>query len=451
MKKLEFPKDFVWGASAASFQIEGAWNEDGKSESIWDRFCRTPGNILNGDTGDVACDFYHRYREDIDIMARLGLQVQRLSISWPRVLPEGTGRVNEKGLDFYRRVVDAMLEKGIRPFLMIYHWDLPQCLQEKGGWLNRDTASYMAELAEIVFRAFPREVPLWGTVLEPHVAAYNGYFYGSHAPGYRDLSGALLAAHNLLRAHGLTVQAFRASGAAGEIGITNLLSPVYPVSDREEDRAAAARYDGFANRWFTDPVELGTYPEDMLRLYGDMDVVLPKIVPGDMELISTPSDFFGLNFYQSSFVTSDPAVWPIGCVQRRPEGREFTAMDWAVCPDGFHDILMQTWRRYGKKILVTENGAAFADKVSEDGQVHDPRRLDFYREHLKALHAALEEGADIRGYLAWSSFDNFEWALGYDRRFGMTYVDYPTQKRIIKDSGKWYADTIRGNGFYVDD
>ena len=450
MKKLEFPRDFLWGASAASFQIEGAWNEDGKSESIWDRFCRTPGNILNGDTGDVACDFYHRYREDIEIMSRLKLQTQRLSVSWPRVLPEGTGRVNEKGLDFYRRVVDAMLEKGIRPFLMLYHWDLPQCLQEKGGWLNRDTASYLAELADILFRAFPREVPLWGTILEPHVVAYNGYFYGSHAPGYRDFSGALLAAHNLLRAHGLAVQSFRASGAAGEIGITNLLSPVYPVSDRGEDKAAALRFDGFANRWFTEPVERGSYPEDMLCWYRDKGVVLPKIEPGDMELISTPTDFFGLNFYQSSFVKADAEEWPLNCVTCRPEGREFTAMDWAVCPDGFYDILRQSWQKYRKKILVTENGAAFADTVSEDGQVHDARRLAFYREHLRALHAALEEGADIRGYLAWSSFDNFEWALGYDRRFGMTYVDYPTQKRIIKDSGKWYAETIQNNGFDIE-
>lgn len=447
MKKMGFPPDFIWGASAAAFQIEGAWKEDGKSESIWDRFCHIPGNVANGDTGDVACDFYHRYREDIDIMSQLNLQVQRLSVSWPRVLPEGTGKVNEKGLDFYRRVVDAMLEKGIQPFLMLYHWDLPQCLQEKGGWLNRDMASRFAEYASLLFDRFPHDVPYWGTILEPHVIAYNGYYYGSHAPGYRDFSGALLAAHNLLRAHGMAVRIFRDSGTDGKIGITNLLSPVYAVSENEEDLAAAARYDGFANRWFTDPLELGTYPEDMLRYYRGMNIVLPEIRPDDMELIAAPTDFFGLNYYQSSFVSADPGNWPLQCRQHRAVGREFTAMDWAVCPDGFYDILRQTWRKYHKPILVTENGAAFEDHLSDDGQIHDERRLNFYKEHLKALHSALQSGTDIRGYLAWSSFDNFEWAEGYNRRFGMTYVDYDTQRRIVKDSGKWYAETILNNGF----
>ena len=447
MAKLEFPSGFLWGASAASFQIEGAWQEDGKSESIWDRFCHIPGNVANGDTGDIACDFYHRYCSDIDIMSQLNLQIQRLSVSWPRIVPSGTGAPNPKGLDFYRRVVDNMLEKGILPFLMLYHWDLPQCLQEKGGWLNRDMADYMAEYASILFRSFPSEIPLWGTVLEPHVVAYNGYYFGSHAPGYRDFSGALLAAHNLLRAHGMTVQAFRSLGTAGEIGITNLLSPVYPATDQPESIEAARRYDGFANRWFTDPVELGVYPEDMLRFYHDSGTVLPTVQAGDMDLISTPTDFFGLNFYQSSYIGSDKNNWPLGIQHHRPAGREFTAMDWAVCPDGFYDILMQTWKKYHKKILVTENGAAFADTISEDGMVHDPRRLNYYRDHLKALHSALEDGADIRGYLAWSSFDNFEWAEGYERRFGMTYVDYATQQRIIKDSGKWYSKTILDNGF----
>lgn len=450
MKKLEFPQNFIWGASAASFQIEGAWNEDGKSESIWDRFCRTPGNILNGDTGDVACDYYHRYAEDAKIMAQLNLKVQRISVSWPRVIPEGRGQVNQKGLDFYRRAVDSMLENGVQPFIMLYHWDLPQCMQDIGGWLNRDMAGYLADYADVIYRAFPKEIPLWGTILEPICVCYNGYWQGSHAPGYRDFPSGLLAAHNVLRAHGMAVDAFRASGAEGKIGITNLLSPVYPVSDSEEDKAAAARLDGCNNRWFTDPVEKGEYPADMLEYYRNQGIVLPKIQPGDMELISRPTDFFGLNYYCSSFVKADENEWPLKLRSVRPEGREFTAMDWPVCPDGFYDILTQTWKKYGKSILVTENGSAFSDVVTPDGLVHDEKRLEYYKSHLTALHKAIRDGADIRGYLAWSSFDNFEWALGYDRRFGMTYVDYATQKRTIKDSGRWYAETIKNNGFFAD-
>ena len=445
MGKLIFPEGFLWGASAASFQIEGGWNEDGKSESIWDRFCRTPGNIANIDNGDVACDFYHRYAEDTEIMAQLGLQTQRISISWPRVIPEGHGKVNQKGLDFYRRVVDAMLEKGVKPFIMLYHWDLPQCLQERGGWLNRDTSAYLAELAAVIYQSFPHEVPCWGTILEPQIHAYHGHWDGTHAPGLRDFSSALLAAHNLLRAHGLMVDAFRASGADGEIGITNYLPYHYPLTDSEEDKAAACRWDGCWNRWFLDALYRASYPEDMLRWYRDKGIVLPIIWEGDMELISRPTDFLGLNYYYSYYIGAGEDRWPLCVRSVRPKDKTYTAMGWPICPEGFYDDLMRCWREYGQKIIVTENGAAFDDIIAPDGEIHDVQRVDYYRKHLQALHRAIRDGADIRGYLVWSSFDNFEWAQGYAKRFGMTYVDYPTQKRIIKDSGKWYAALIRNN------
>lgn len=450
MTMLKFPEGFIWGASAAAFQSEGAWQEDGKSESIWDRFCHIPGNILNNDTGDVALDFYHRYPQDTRIMGELGLKFQRISIAWTRILPEGTGKLNQKGLDFYRRVVDAMLENGVSPFVMMYHWDLPQCLQEKGGWLNRDTSSLLAELSEKIFAQFPTEVPLWGTILEPQICAYHGYWDGKHAPGIKDFSASLLAAHNLLRAHGMMVDAFRASGSAGEIGITNYLPSHYPLTDKPEDIAAARRWDGCWNRWFLDAVYKGEYPEDMKRWYREHNIVLPCIYDGDMELISRPTDFMGINYYYSYFIGQGNDRWPLEVESVRPKDREYTAMGWPVCPDGFYDCVMRCYRDYGKKIIITENGAAFDDVLTASGEVHDEKRIAFYKKHLTALHKAILDGADVRGYLTWSSFDNFEWALGYDRRFGLTYVDYESQNRYIKDSGKWYAQLTRNNGFEVD-
>lgn len=449
MAKLQFPDDFIWGASASSFQSEGAWQEDGKSESIWDRFSHIPGNILNNDNADVSADFYHRYALDAKIMKQLGLAVQRISISWPRIIPGGTGEVNQKGIDFYRRVVDAMLENGVKPFLMLYHWDLPQCLQEKGGWLNRDTAEHLAGLSEKIFAAFPQNVPLWGTILEPQICAYHGYWDGKHAPGMRDFSSALLAAHNLLRAHGMMVDAFRASAAEGEIGIVNYLPHHYPLTDKAEDIAAARRWDGCWNRWFLDALYKGEYPSDMRQWYRDKGIVLPEIKPGDMELISRPADFFGLNYYYSYFIGQGGDRWPLEVNSVRPADRPQTQMGWPICPDGFYDTVMRCYRDYGKKIIITENGAAFADVLNPDGSVHDEERISFYKAHLSALHRAINDGADVRGYLTWSSFDNFELALGYEKRFGLTYVDYETQRRYIKDSGKWYAELCRSNGFEV--
>lgn len=449
MPRLDFPKGFLWGASTSAYQIEGAWNEDGKSESIWDRFTHVPGNILNNDTGDTACDFYHRYREDAAIARELGLNTERISISWPRVMPDGRGQINDKGLDFYRRAVDALLENGVKPFIMLYHWDLPQCLQEKGGWLNRDCAEWFAEYAGKIFEAFPTEIPYWGTILEPQIHAYHGYWDGKHAPGMHDFSSALLAAHNLLRGHGLAVRAFRASEAEGEIGITNYLPSHYPVSDSPEDIAAARRWDGCWNRWFLDALYKGEYPEDMKSWYLGKGIVLPEIKPGDMELVSEPTDFFGYNFYYSYFIGAGSDRWPLDVSSVKPPEREYTAMNWPVCPDGFYDGLMRFWREYGKKIIVTENGLACWDVPDAEGRVRDTKRIDFLKRHISAMHRAIADGADIRGYLTWSSFDNFEWALGYERRFGLTYVDYDTQERIIKDSGRWYAEVIRNNAVEV--
>ena len=339
-----------------------------------------------------------------------------------------------------------MLEKGVSPFIMLYHWDLPQRLSEKGGWLNRDTADYLADLADVIYKTFPQNIPCWGTILEPQIHAYHGYWDGKHAPGIKDFSASLLAAHNLLRAHGKMVKAFRASGAEGEIGITNYLPYHFPVSDATEDIEACKRWDGVWNRWFLDPLFKGSYPDDMVEYYLTKGIVLPKIEQGDMELISTPADFLGLNYYYSYFIGAGHDRWPLDVKVVKPADREYTAMNWAICPDGFYNTLMRCWRDYGKKIIVTENGCAFDDAVSADGKVHDAKRIDYLAKHVTALHKAIQDGADIRGYMVWSSFDNFEWALGYGKRFGLTYVNYETQERIIKDSGRWYAKLIENNG-----
>ena len=339
-----------------------------------------------------------------------------------------------------------MLEKGVSPFIMLYHWDLPQRLSEKGGWLNRDTADYLADLADVIYKTFPKNIPYWGTILEPQIHAYHGYWDGKHAPGIKDFSASLLAAHNLLRAHGKMVNAFRASGAEGEIGITNYLPYHFPISDSPEDLTACRRWDGVWNRWFLDPLFKGAYPEDMAEYYLSKGVVLPKIAQGDMELIASPTDFLGLNYYYSYFIGAGDERWPLDVKVVKPADRAYTAMNWAICPDGFYNILMRCWRDYGKKIIVTENGCAFDDEISADGMVHDPKRIDYLREHITALHRAIQDGADIRGYMVWSSFDNFEWALGYGKRFGLTYVNYETQQRIVKDSGRWYAKLIENNG-----
>lgn len=443
-KFLRFPDGFIWGAATSAYQIEGAWNEDGKGPSIWDTFCRIPGKIRNGDTGDVAADHYHRWEEDVEIMAELGLKAYRFSIAWTRIFPEGTGEVNRKGLDFYSRLVDKLLAHGIEPFVNLYHWDLPQALQDKGGWPNRDTVYAFAHYAETVARELGDRVSFWITNNEPFVAAIIGHLTGEHAPGLQDPVAAFAAVHHLLLSHGLAVQAIRASTSRKpEVGIVLNLHPVYPASSSEEDQLAARRLDGVINRMFLDPVFFGKYPEDMMELLG---FFFPEIRQGDMETISIPIDFLGINYYTRTVARFDPEFPLIQASQVHPEGNEYSQM-WEIYPPGIYEIVMRVWKDYKPaSIFITENGVPVPDGVDFDGKVRDERRIRYLHNHLVYLHKAISEGAHVRGYLVWSLLDNFEWAYGYSMRFGLVYVDYPTQKRIIKESGRWYARVIRENG-----
>jgi beta-glucosidase len=441
---LLFPERWVWGASTAAYQVEGAVREDGRGASIWDTFSHTPGKIANGDTGDVACDHYHRFPEDISLMRELGLGGYRFSIAWPRIFPTGSGRPNAAGLDFYRRLVDALHAAGIEPYATLYHWDLPQPLQDGGGWTNRDTALRFGELAHTVATALGDGVHHWITINEPWVAGFLGHLTGDHAPGQRDLATALAAAHTLLLAHGEGMVALRSEMRAGdEAGIALNLSPCVPAGDGNADLEAADRLDGFINRWFLDALYRGQYPDDMVRLYGE---AMPEIAPGDMALISQPTDLLAVNYYSRAVVAYDPTARPFAARRVVPDGAPVTAMGWEVYPEGLYDILARVHADYAPaKLLVTENGAAYEDEVV-DGQVDDPLRERYIHEHLIQLHRATADGVPLAGYFVWSLLDNFEWAWGYGPRFGLIYVDYATQERIVKRSGRWYAAVTRENG-----
>jgi beta-glucosidase len=438
---LRFPEGFVWGAATAAFQIEGGASERG--ECIWDQFCRWPGKVFRGDTGNLADDHYHRYREDVALMADLGLRGYRFSISWPRVLPEGGGEVNEKGLDFYDRLLDELLKARIEPYVTLYHWDLPSALQRLGGWATRDTALRFAEYADLVARRLGDRALKWITHNEPWVVAFLGHLEGVHAPGWEDLGLALQVAHHVLLSHGMAADALRARGNnATRVGITLNLSPTYPESNRPEDVAAAARHDGYLNRWFADAVFLGRYPEDMWALYGYR---VPRVAPGDMELAARPVDFLGVNYYSRAVVRALPGSF-LGYTSAHPDG-EYTAMDWEVYPQGLTDLLVRLAKDYGSpKMYITENGCAYEDVLTADGRVHDAKRIDYLAAHFAAAHRAIEQGVHLKGYFVWSLLDNFEWAYGYSRRFGITYVDYETQMRILKDSARFYASVIAENG-----
>jgi beta-glucosidase len=435
------PGTFRFGAATAAYQIEGAVREDGRGESIWDRFSHTPGRVHNGDTGDVACDHYRRYREDLDLMAALGLELYRFSIAWPRIQPEGKGAPNRAGLDFYRRLVDGLLERGIEPMATLYHWDLPQALQDQGGWEHRDTAKRFAEYSALVFRQLGDSVRSWVTHNEPWVTAFEGYGYGTKAPGVRDWSRALAVAHNVLLSHGLAVRAFRELGPrSGEVGIALNLYPVYPATMQSEDRAAAYRFDGFMNRWFLDPIASGSYPPDMVGEYETRFGDLSFVRPGDLTTISAEIDFLGVNYYSRTLATTG-ADEPLG-VHTPRGGLPITAMGWEVSPDSFYDLLVRLGRDYGWPVVITENGAAYDDSPPANGVVDDPERLNYFRRHLAAVERAVDAGVDVRGYCAWSLLDNFEWDRGYSKRFGIVYVDYKTQRRIPKQSALWYRDLI---------
>jgi len=440
--QLTFPNNFIWGAATAAYQIEGAWDEDGKGESIWDRFSHTPGKVFNNDNGDVACDHYHRWRDDIALMCELGLQAYRFSIAWPRILPEGIGAVNQPGLDFYDRLVDGLLEAGITPFATLYHWDLPQALQDENGWANRAVVGAFANYADIVSRRLGDRVKHWITHNEPWCTSFLGNYVGNHAPGLRE--GPMLAvAHHVLMSHGAAAPVLRANSPGADVGISLNFSPAYPASDSAEDQAAAQRFDGFFNRWFLDPIYGRGYPEDMVALYGQ---AMPNIPADDLEKIAAPIDFLGVNYYNRAVIVDDPAAAPLRLGSVRPEG-EYTAMDWEVYPEALRALLVRLTRDYGPaKLYITENGSAYDDTFAPDGAIHDERRVRYLESHLMAAHAAIGEGVPLAGYFAWSLMDNFEWAYGYDKRFGIVHVDYETQQRTPKDSARVYSAVIGRNG-----
>jgi beta-glucosidase len=431
---------FVWGAGTAAFQIEGATTADGRGESIWDRFAATDGKVAGGDTGEPACEHYYRWREDLDLMRTMKLQGYRFSVAWPRVQADGRGPANPKGLDFYRRLAEGLRERGIAPMATIYHWDLPQALQDQGGWASRDVVDRFAEYAQLVLDGLDGVVDDWVTHNEPWVTSFLGYAYGTKAPGLRDWSSAVRAAHHALLAHGVVVREFREAGRPGRIGITLDLTVAMPASASEEDRAAASRLDGHHNRWFLDAVLRGAYPADMVDLYERRVGPLDVVQDGDLELIAQPIDFLGVNFYRPNLVTAtDDSVLRLREV---PQDREQTAMGWPIVPEALTELLLRVKRDYGDRpLVITENGAAFDDLLAGDA-VEDERRVAYLREHIAAVDRARAEGVDVRGYYVWSLLDNFEWECGYDKRFGLVYVDYPTQRRIPKRSALWYRDLI---------
>jgi beta-glucosidase len=434
------PPSFLWGSATSAYQIEGAVTADGRKPSIWDTFCRVPGAIDNGDTGDVACDHYHRSAEDVALMRRLGLDGYRFSVAWPRILPDGTGQVNPAGLAFYDRLVDQLLAANIRPFATLYHWDLPQALQDRGGWPSRDTALAFADYAAVVAGKLGDRVSDWMTVNEPLCSAWIGHLEGKMAPGERDLTRAIHASHHLLLGHGLATAAIRANVATpASVGVVCNLSPIEPASDTEADRAAAVRADGHTNRWWLDPLFGRGYPADMIEAYR----VAPPVQPGDLETIATPLDFFGLNYYFRQIVTADPdGPAPYARQVPVPAAVE-TAMGWESHADGLEQLLVRLAEEYGaQSIYVTENGSAWVDEVTPAGDVEDKERTEYLEQHLAACGAAAARGVPIHGYFAWSLLDNFEWAYGYDKRFGLIHVDYPTQRRTIKISGHRYAELI---------
>jgi len=445
---LGFPDGFLWGAATAAYQIEGAWREDGKGESIWDRFSHTPGKIFQGQVGDTACDHYHKWREDVALMAEIGLKAYRFSISWPRVLPEGTGRVEPRGLDFYSALVDALLENGIRPLPTLYHWDLPAALQDKyGGWEGRDTAAAFGEYAGVVAAKLGDRVADWMTLNEPHVSVSCGYAGGSHAPGERAGRDVRLAVgHNLLRAHGEGHRALKAASPSARVGLAFSLQVCEPASDSPEDAAAARRRDGECNRWYLDPVLRGGYPGDMVELYKSGGFS-PPIKSGDMEAIHTGLDFVGVNYYTRAVLADAPDAGGLIRARGVPQAGEHTEMGWEVYPDGLYNLLVRLKRDYAPgALLVTENGCAFADAPGPDGAVDDPRRAAYYKSHFEAAHRAIADGVPLEGYCIWSFMDNFEWGHGFSKRFGFVYTDYETQRRIVKSSGRAYAEIIAANG-----
>lgn len=447
MAIIQFPKDFKWGAATAAYQIEGAWNEDGRGLSIWDTFSHTPGKVKNGDNGNVACDSYHRYEEDIQLMKELGITVYRFSVSWPRIFPNGTGEVNRKGLDYYKNFVDKLIENGIEPFCTLYHWDLPQALQDKGGWGSRETIDAFEQYAEVMFKEFSGKIKYWITLNEPWCISFLSNMIGEHAPGYKDPQLAVNVAHHLMIAHGKAVKKFRALNMPGEIGYAPNVTWTESYSNRIEDIEACKRLTGFFVEWFCDPIFKGSYPKFMLDWFAEKGAKI-EIQEGDMEIIQQPIDFLGINYYNGTTGRYNKDDGGLNC-ETVDMGYNKTDIGWPVDPQGFYKILNYMTERYGKiPIYITENGACYNDEV-ENGKVHDDRRINYLKSHITQLSRCIESGVNLKGYLTWSLMDNFEWAHGYDMRFGIIHVDYNTLVRTKKDSYYWYKHVIERNWMEV--
>jgi beta-glucosidase len=447
MKSVElvkFPGDFLWGAATAAYQIEGSPLADGAGASIWHRFVHTPGLVRDGDTGDVACDHYRLWAGDVALMRRLGLKAYRFSVSWSRILPGGIGATNSSGLDFYARLVDALLENGIEPLVTLYHWDLPAALDDRGGWLNPDISKWFADYAAVMFRRLDDRVKKWVTLNEPWVVSDGGYLHGALAPGHRSRFEAPIASHNLLRAHGAAVQAYRAEGQH-QIGLVVNLEPKYKASDDPADIAATARADAYMNRQYLDPAILGSYPEEMAEIFGE---AWPDWPAHDLALIRQPIDFLGVNYYTRNVTRYDPDAWPLKARAVRQKQSTYTETGWEVFAPALTNTLLWVKHRYGEiPLYVTENGAAFFDPpVAPKGGINDALRLNYLREHIIAVHEAIRRGVDVRGYMVWSLLDNLEWSLGYSKRFGIVHVDFESQRRTPKDSAHFYSKVIASNG-----
>ena len=444
MTKTGFPDDFLWGAATAAYQIEGSPLADGAGPSIWQRFSHDPRLMAaKGATGDVACDHYNRMESDVALMKELGLQAYRFSVNWGRVLPEGIGQVNTKGLGFYDRLVDELLANGITPLLTLHHWDLPAALDDKGGWLNRDSADWFTEYASVMYKALDDRVKKWVTLNEPWVITDGGYLHGALAPGHRNMFETPIASHNLMRAHGRAVQAYRAEGK-NEIGLVVNIEPKYAASNSPEDQAATARADAYMNRQYLDAALKGAYPKEMTEIFGE---AWPQWPQSDMDDICQPVDFIGINYYTRNVVRADENQWPLRA-SPVPQNATHTTTDWEVHPPALTDMLLWFRDRYGDiPLYITENGAAFYDppQAGPDG-IDDPLRCDYLRTHISAIGDAIRQGVDVRGYMAWSLLDNLEWSLGFSKRFGIIHVDYETQQRTPKRSAKFYSNVIATNG-----
>ena len=451
MVSQSFPDGFVWGAATSSFQIEGACQADGRGESIWDRFANQPGRIKDGSHGEPACDHYHRFREDIALMKELGLGAYRFSIAWPRILPGGSGQVNPKGLDFYEQLVDGLLAAGIAPHVTLYHWDLPQALEDGGGWPQRSTAEAFVELAEAVSQRLGDRVQHWMTHNEPWCTTVLGYQTGDHAPGRKNFQQALAAIHHVHLSHGWAVEVLRRNSPGARIGTTHILSPVVPASASEADQRAARERDGTFNRWFLDPIFKGAYPQDVIALF-HRGKRIPKpelwfVKRGDLEAIRAPLDFLGINYYSRHIVRSHEIPEAANEKRQIEPLPDKTDIGWEIYPQGLTEGLVALQREYALPcIYITENGAAFNMGPDAEGRIVDTPRIEFLRGHLEALHAAIQRGVPVKGYFVWSLMDNFEWTHGYTQRFGIVWVDFKTQRRILKDSAKFYQQVIRQNG-----